>query len=428
MDTEIGRVDKFSGRLRVPPDKSLTHRAVFLSSLADGDSTIENPLTADDCLSTLRCMEQLGCRMKIRKNQWTVTGHGLWNLKSYSKPLDCGNSGTTMRLLSGILAAQDFESVLTGDASLSKRPMDRVSDPLEAMGAHVSLTQEKYPPIKIFGTKNLKPIHWKNPVASAQVKSAVLLAGLHAKGETSFEEPSLSRDHTERMLKASGVPIRREGNKVFIEGPSPLRPQKWIIPGDFSSAAFFLVAALLIDRAKVTLQSVNVNPTRTGLLKVLEKMGAQFEIQFREEGGEPIADLVVRGKQRLKGGSVNHEIAPHLIDEIPILAVAATQAEGTTAIRGVEELRFKETDRLKAMAQNLSAMGAKIKEEPGGLLIEGPTPLHGAAVGSFDDHRVAMSTAIAALIADGETVIKRSECVAISYPDFWENLARLSGQ
>lgn len=426
MNKVISPVKKFSGVLDVPKDKSLTHRAAIFAALSKGVSTVKNPLEAEDCLSTLSCVEALGCSVKRVPNLWTIEGKGLWGLKEPKAPLNCGNSGTTMRLLSGVLSAQNFTTELFGDASLSKRPMDRVAKPLQQMGAVFQLRDGKYAPYKITGTKNLKPIHWVNPVASAQVKSAVLLAALHAEGETIYEEPTLSRDHTERMLSGLGVNIRREGTKVYLKGPVSLQSQAWEIPGDFSSAAFFIVGALLLESSNVTLKSVNLNPTRTGLLQVLLKMGAKIQVNQRESGGEPIGDLVINGKSNLKAGFVDEEISAHLIDEVPILAVAATQAVGVTKITGVEDLRVKETDRIKALAQNLLAMGANVKEEKDGLTIEGPTKLRGAHVHSFDDHRIAMSMAIAALVAEGQTTIEHSECVAISFPKFWDFLDELT--
>lgn len=416
----------FSGTVRVPSDKSLTHRSIIFSALAKGVSTIKNPLLAEDCFSTARCVEDLGCRIEKKKGLWKVHGVGLWGFKAPAKPLNCGNSGTTMRLLSGVLAAQDFSTVLEGDASLSKRPMSRVADPLREMGAALDMRDDQYAPFVITGKLDLKPIHWKNPVASAQVKSAVLLAGLHAKGETVFEEPSLSRDHTERMLKACGVNIKRSGTKVSVVGPAKLKPQKWVVPGDISSAAFFLVGGLLIKGAKVTLRAVNTNPTRTGILDVLVNAGAEIEFKNKKNiGGEPVSDIVVQKQTMLKPFTIDFEISPRLIDEIPILAVAATQCGGTSIFSGLEELRFKETDRLKAIAQNLKAMGADIEERNDGLVIHGPTLLHGAEIDSFDDHRIAMAFAMAGLIADGSTSIRASECVSISFPSFWKTLQDL---
>lgn len=427
MRKTLKHVTRFAGTVSVPSDKSITHRAVLLSSLAEGTSTINNPLEAEDCLSTLGCVEALGCKTEKKKNQWKVTGRGLWGYKKPTTPLNCGNSGTTMRLISGILSAQDFVTELFGDASLSKRPMNRMTEPLSAAGAKFDLKDGKFAPFKIQGTKNLKPIVWKSPIASAQVKSGVLLAGLHANGETSFEEPSLSRDHTERMLKACGVSIKRTGTTVSVQGPAKLKPMEWYVPGDISSAAFFIVAALLVEGAHVELKAVNVNPTRTGLLDVLKNMGANIEITNQKDlGGEPVADLVIRGRQKLKAISIDKTIVPRLIDEVPILAIAATQAVGTTYLRGIEELRVKETDRIAAMAKNLKAMGANVTEEVDGLVITGPTPLKGAVVSSFDDHRIAMAFAVASLVATGDTTIDGSEAVSISFPTFWSLLERLS--
>jgi 3-phosphoshikimate 1-carboxyvinyltransferase len=427
MKTSIKPASLFAGRVRVPSDKSITHRAVLLSALADGTSTIYDPLEAEDCLSTASVMESLGARVEKKPGVWKVTGKGLWSFSAPKKTLDCGNSGTTMRLVSGILSAQDFTSELSGDASLSSRPMDRVAKPLESMGATFSMRDGKYAPYRISGTKHLRPIHWKNPIASAQVKSSVLLAGLHVEGETSFEEPSTSRDHTERMLAACGATIERVGFRVSVKGPARLSPQEWRVPGDFSSAAFFIVAALLLENADVTLENVNLNPTRTGLLAVLQSMGAKIQIlNPRDLGGEPVADLRVRGRVDLRPAHTDENIVPHLIDEIPILAVAATQARGTSTLRGIGELRVKETDRIRAMAENLRALGAHVTEEKDGLIIEGPTPLKGGLVNAMGDHRIAMSMAVAGLTAMGETVIDGSEAVAISFPTFWDLLKQLS--
>jgi 3-phosphoshikimate 1-carboxyvinyltransferase len=426
MDIKLNPVSRFRGTLRVPSDKSLTHRAVLFSALAKGHSTVRDPLSAEDCLSTLRCVEYLGCKVEKKRDLWTIEGKGLWGFSKPALALDCGNSGTSMRLLSGILAAQEFESELTGDASLSTRPMDRVALPLTEMGASFQLRDGKYAPFKIQGTRSPRPIHWKNPVASAQVKSAVLLAALHAQGETIFEEPEISRDHTERMLKDCGAAIKVDGTKISLTGPFELPARTWDIPGDFSSAAFFVCAALLVGNSKVLLNSINLNPTRTGLLSVLEKMGAHIIKRQNKPAAEPMGEISIEGRQRLRAGIIDKAIAPHLIDEIPIFAVLATQAEGKTQISGVEELRVKESDRLSAMATNLNAMGAKVTETPDGLIIEGPTSLKGAVVDSFKDHRIAMSMAVASLIANGPTTIKDAECVSISFPTFWELLKDLT--
>ena len=423
----IRPTSRFSGTVRVPPDKSLTHRAILFSALAEGTSTIDNPLQAEDCLSTAACIEALGVRIEMKKDRWTVHGVGLWGFKAPKRALDCGNSGTTMRLLSGVLAAQDFTSTLKGDASLSKRPMNRVAAPLTRMGAQFKLRDGRFAPYKLTGTKNITAVRWENPVASAQVKSAVLLAALHAVGKTVYQEPTVSRDHTERMLKACGVEIECKGTTVTLNGPSPLKPQAWRIPGDISSAAFFMVGALLVPRARVTLESVNINPTRTGILDVLKTAGAIIELKkSRTLGGEPVADVVIDQQSKLRAFKIDKTIAPRLIDEIPILAVLATQCEGTSVFSGLEELRFKETDRLKAVTENLRKMGANVEEHVDGLVIQGPVKLRGAQLRSFDDHRIAMAFAVAGLIARGLTTITGSECVAISFPDFWNALARLS--
>ncbi len=424
----ISPVSKFSGTVSVPPDKSLTHRAILFSSLADGDSTIENPLMAADCLSTARCVEELGIKIEKAPGLWTVHGNGLWGFKAPTAPFNCGNSGTTMRLLSGILAAQNFQSQLMGDASLTKRPMNRVADPLKKMGARFTLRNEKFSPMTIHGTKTLRPIHWKNPVASAQVKSAVLLAALHTEGETIYEEPTLSRDHTERMLAACGVPIERSGTTVKITGPAPLKPQQWVVPNDISSAAFFLVGAITVPGAKVRLTAVNVNPTRTGIIDVLKAAGADIKLENeRTVGGEAIADIVA-AHSTLKPIHVDAEIAPRLIDEIPVLAVAAARANGASIFTGIEELRYKETDRIYAIARNLSAMGGRVEEKNDGFIVHGPTPLHGAFVNSYEDHRIAMAFAIAALHASGATTIDGADCVSISFPNYWDLLDSLCGK
>ncbi len=427
LTTTLSAVSTLRGRLRVPPDKSLTHRSLFFSALAEGTSTIHNPLAAEDCLSTAKCLAQLGCEINRDTTPWTVKGVGLFGFKKPAAPLDCGNSGTTMRLISGILSAQPFTTTLMGDASLSKRPMNRVAEPLAKMGATFELRDGKYAPFKLTGTKNLRPIEWSNPVASAQVKSAVLLAAVHATGETIYREPTISRDHTERMLEASGADIRRFGSTTQLKGPSKLKAMEWRVPGDISSAAFFIVAGLLTDKSDVVLENVNMNPTRTGILDVLRDAEAtlHFENQ-RLEGGELVADIRVQGRQTLKAFHINKLIAPRLIDEVPILAVAATQAQGLSIFSGLEELRVKETDRLKALATNLANMGASVRETNDGLIIEGPTPLKGAAVESFDDHRIAMSMAVASLIAEGPTSIHESQCVAISFPHFWDALNQLA--
>ncbi|OVE78440.1 3-phosphoshikimate 1-carboxyvinyltransferase [bacterium F11] len=416
---------KIQGILNVPPDKSITHRAVLFSALSRGTSTIHNPLQSEDCLSTLSCIEALGCRVEKAKGTWTITSPGLGHFQKPNKPFDCGNSGTTMRLLSGILAAQDFESVLIGDPSLSKRPMNRISEPLGQMGALFSLHEDRYPPIKIKGSPNPQPIQWNNRIASAQVKSAVLLAALHAKGKTVYSEPSLSRDHTERMLLAAGGKIEEKEGTLVLEGPQFLKPVNWSIPGDFSSASFFIMAGLLKTGSQVEIPSVNINPTRTGLLDLCTNLGAQIDIKNKKEmGGEPLGDIHLASSP-LRPFSLSSKLVPRLIDEIPILAVAATQTKGTSSFDGIGELRIKETDRISAVVKNLSAMGAQIEERENGIVIKGPTPLKGASLSSFGDHRIAMAFAVAALLAEGETTLEDAESVSISYPSFWKDLEKV---
>ena len=422
MDTAVRPVARLEGRIRVSPDKSITHRALILGALADGRTVIRNPLPGEDCLSTARCLAALGVHVRFDRDPWTVEGAGLGGWKRPAGVLDCGNSGTTMRLLTGALAAHGFESELSGDASLVRRPMKRVADPLSAMGAEVVLHDGRYPPVKVRGRADLRPARWSNPVASAQVKSAVLLAALHAKGETVYEEPFLSRDHTERMLAALGVPLERRGASIRLNGPARLAAAEWIVPGDFSSAAFFLVAGAILPDADLVLEDVNLNPTRTGLLRVLKNMGADITVEEEGDGAEPRGTLRVRGGKPLRPPVLSAEDVPTLIDEIPALAVAAAKAEGVTRLSGLEELRVKETDRIAALASDLGALGAEVVETKDGLEIRGPATFRGAAVESYGDHRIAMAMAVAGLAATGEVTVKDSECVAVSFPAFWNTL------
>ncbi len=415
------------GETRPPGDKSITHRAVILAALSTGTSRIVHPLEADDCERTAEAFRALGVAVEIdKRGEWIVMGHGLHGLREpNAEMIYCGNSGTTMRLISGVLAGQTFETKLMGDHSLSSRPMDRVVKPLLQMGAEISAREDRYAPLRIRGRRPLSPIEWKSPVASAQVKSCVLLAGLFAQGATTIEEPFKSRDHLERMMAAAGIKLDIHGNRVSIAGDQTLKAREWVVPSDISSAAFFLVASLIVPGSEILLRNVNVNPTRDGILEVLREMGASVKLEDnRVVGGEPIADII--GKtSALKPGRVTEEISPRLIDEIPILAVAATQAEGSTEIRGAAELRVKESDRLAHIARELTKMGAKIQELPDGLIIDGPTPLKGTTVNSFNDHRLAMAFAVAGLIAEGETQILNADCVDISFPTFWVEFEKL---
>lgn len=415
------------GETRPPPDKSITHRAVILSALSTGTSRVVHPLEADDCERTAEAFRSLGVAVEIdSRGEWLIMGRGPHGLREApSDMIYCGNSGTTMRLLCGVLAGQTFETKLMGDHSLSGRPMDRVAKPLIEMGAQFTARDGKFAPLHVRGRRPLRPIEWKSPVSSAQVKSCLLLAGLYADGVTTFEEPHRSRDHTERMMSAAGLKLEIQGTRVSIRGDQSLKAQEWVVPSDISSAAFFIVASLILPGSEILLRNVGTNPTRDGLLEVLQTMGAAVKREdSRVVGGEPVADLVI-GTSHLKAGDVSGDLVPRMIDEIPILTVAATQAQGTTRIRGAAELRVKESDRLARLTSELTKMGAKIDEFPDGLDVHGPTPLRSATVSSFGDHRLAMSFAVAGLIAQGETNIQNADCVDISFPSFWEDFERL---
>jgi len=405
------------GTIRIASDKSISHRALMISSVSHGISRIKNILRSDDCISTMNCLKNLGVEIYEKDGELFVHGTGL-KLKKPSSALDAGNSGTTVRLLAGILAGQDFATEIYGDESLSKRPMKRIVDPLERMGANIS-TQDGYLPIQINGNK-LKPINYLSRISSAQVKSCVLLAGMYAKGNTNYTEPEKSRDHTERMLINFGAQITEFENTISIKGEAALHSSDIFVPGDISSAAFFIVAALLLKDSELKIENVGINPTRIGILSVLGRMCGNVIVENKRiVSGEPIADIIVKSSQ-LKATNIIFREIPMLIDEIPIIAVAATHANGITKITGAGELRVKETDRLKAITTELKKMGADIQELEDGLIIKGPTGLKGATVDSYKDHRIAMSLAVASLVAKGYTEIKDRDCVKISFPDFWE--------
>lgn len=411
------------GTIRVASDKSISHRALIISSVAHGVSRIKNLLKSDDCMSTMKCMENLGVEIYEKEGEVFVTGRGL-RLTAPSSALDAGNSGTTVRLLSGILAGQNFTSDIFGDESLSRRPMRRVVDPLAKMGAVIE-TNDGHLPMKITGGK-LRPINYFSKISSAQVKSCVLLAGLYASGSTNYTETEKSRDHTERMLGNFGARVAENGTTISVAGEVSLHSSDIFVPGDISSAAFFIVAALLCGGSELKIENVGINPTRIGILNVIGRMGGNLSVENkRVVCGEPLADIVVRSSELVSTAITPKEI-PLLIDEIPILAVAATQARGTTVISGAGELRVKETDRLKAVAAELGKMGADISETEDGLTVKGPTRLKGAPVDSRGDHRMAMSLAVASLVADGVTEIKDRDCVKISFPDFWELFSELT--
>jgi len=424
---------KVQGKLRVPSDKSISHRAIILGSLADGEVRVKNWLRSEDTLATLNIYRQLGVEIEeLNENHLLVKGKGLQSLREPQNVLDAKNSGTTARLTLGVLAAQSFFSVITGDDSLRKRPMLRVVKPLREMGASLDGREEgNLLPIAVRGGK-LKGINFFNKKASAQVKSSLLLAGLYAEGITEIEEPYLSRDHTERMLQFMEVELvilpTEGGILVKMKGGQQPKGDKDIyVPADPSSAAFFAAAATLLPNSELLLEEVLVNPTRDGFFRKLKEMGANIEYtDHRELSFEPIADILVRGNSQLRGITVYPEEVPAMIDELPLLAVVATQAEGKTVIKGAQELRFKESDRIKATVENLKLMGAKIEETPDGMVIEGPTPLKGGiTIRTYKDHRIAMAFTIAGLIADKPVKLDNPEYVAISYPQFFEDLKRV---
>ncbi|WP_017305012.1 3-phosphoshikimate 1-carboxyvinyltransferase [Spirulina subsalsa] len=418
------------GRVKIPGDKSISHRALMLGAIASGTTTIEGLLLGEDPRSTAECFRAMGAQISpLNSHSVTVEGIGLGHLQEPPDLLNAGNSGTTMRLMLGLLASQPERFfVVTGDDSLRSRPMSRVIKPLQQMGAHIYGRQNNsLAPLAVQG-QALQGIHYHSPIASAQVKSCILLAGLAAEGQTTVTEPSLSRDHSERMLKAFGAQLTVDPQtcSVTITGQTGgLTGQKVIVPGDISSAAFWLIAAAIVPGSELVIENVGVNPTRTGILEALALMGADIERENeRLVTGEPVADLRVRSSA-LKGCTIGGDLIPRLIDEIPILAVAATCAQGTTLIEDAAELRVKESDRLAVTASELNRMGAKITERPDGLEISGETPLTGAKVDSYTDHRIAMSLAIAALTAPTPTTIHRAEAAAISYPNFIETLEQI---
>lgn len=417
------------GRIRIPGDKSISHRALMLGALANGETQIQGLLLGEDPRSTASCFRAMGAEIsELNTDLVRVKGIGLGQLQEPADVLDAGNSGTTIRLMLGILAShpERFFTV-TGDSSLRSRPMSRVVKPLQQMGAQIwGRKGNSLAPLAIQG-QNLKPIHYQSPIASAQVKSCILLAGLMTEGKTTITEPALSRDHSERMLQAFGaqLSVDPETHSVTVTGPAQLQGQQVVVPGDISSAAFWLVAGAIVPDSELVIENVGVNPTRTGILAALEMMGADIQLENqRVVAGEPVADLRVRSGG-LKACTIAGDLIPRLIDEIPILAVAAVFASGTTIIRDAAELRVKESDRLAAMATELNRMGAKVTELPDGLEITGGTALRGTEVDSYTDHRIAMSLAIAALNASGATTISRAEAAAISYPDFIPTLQQV---
>jgi len=422
------------GTTTIPGDKSLTHRAIILTALAEGTSTIVGYCQGEDCLNTMRAFQGLGIPITQSPTELTVCGKGFWGLSEPSAPIDCGNSGTGIRLLTGLLAGQDFFSILTGDDSIRRRPMGRVVKPLREMGAVIGGRKGgELAPLAITGA-GLHAIEYTSPVASAQIKSSLLLAGLFAQGKTRYKEPRLSRDHTERMFRFFGIPLVNEEDTLVLQGRPSVgwRGVDVTIPGDFSAAAFFIVGATIVQGSDITIRNVGMNPTRTGLIEVMRKMGADIQVVGqREEAGEPVGDLRVKSAP-LKGVAIGHDLIPRTIDEFPVLCVAAAVADGDTVISGAEELRVKESDRIATMSRELKAMGALVDERPDGMVIRGVgrggengklNAAHKAQ--SHGDHRVAMSLAIGGLTAEQSMTIAHTSCVDTSFPNFEKVLASL---
>ena len=418
-------IHPLKGEITIPGDKSISHRAVMFGALSKGTTEVTNFLQGADCLSTIDCFRRLGVEIENTTDKILVHGKGLHGLKKPDSILDVGNSGTTTRLISGILAGQNFETVLNGDDSIQSRPMKRIMEPLKLMGADItSIYGNNCAPLRITGS-SLKGIHYTSQVASAQVKSCILLAGLYADGTTSVTEPTVSRNHTEVMLRGFGANISCQGKTASILPTPELFGQKIEVPGDISSAAYFIAAGLIVPGSEILVKNVGVNPTRDGLIHVCEAMGADITLlNKRENGGEPVADILVRHSS-LKSTTIQGAIIPTLIDELPMIAVMACFAKGTTIIKDAAELKVKESDRISVMADNLSRMGAHITATEDGMIIEGGYPLHGTEIDSHLDHRIAMSFAVAALASEGETTIKDADCVKISYPDFYKDLLNL---
>lgn len=421
---EIPKLNRLHGKLTIPGDKSISHRAVMFGALAQGTTRITHFLEGADCLSTISCFQAMGIHIQKNKDEVLVEGKGLHGLQAPLDILDVGNSGTTTRLISGILAGQDFTSRLTGDASICQRPMGRIITPLSLMGAQItSQNQNGCAPLTIQGG-HLHGIHYQSPVASAQVKSCVLLAGMYADAPTSVTEPVLSRNHTELMLNYFGAQVTSKGTTASILPQPDLKARDITVPGDISSAAYFIAAGLLVPGSEILLCNVGINPTRDGLLRVCQAMGGDITLLNVRNDGEPTADLLIRSSS-LHGTEIKGEIIPTLIDEIPMIAVMAAFAEGTTVIRDAAELKVKESDRIQVMTDNLTRMGADVEALPDGMIIHGGKPLHGATIDSHKDHRIAMSFAVAGGICEGSLTITDGECVNISYPEFYTDLYSL---
>lgn len=423
---KLTRTKGLHGTISIPGDKSISHRSIMFGSIAEGTTTIRNFLMGADCLATIDCFRSMGIAIDVSDEVVTVHGKGLHGLTKPDKTLDVGNSGTTTRLISGILSGQDFDVTLSGDESLNSRPMKRIMTPLNAMGANItSVHNNGCAPLSIKGSK-IKAFHYDSPVASAQVKSAVLLAGLYGDGPTSVTEPAVSRNHTELMLQSFGVDVRCEGKTATVYPPETMTGQDIVVPGDISSAAYFIVAGLITPDSQITMKHVGINPTRDGIIKVCQAMGADIILSnIQDDNGEPTADITVKSS-KLHGTVIGGDLIPTLIDELPIIAVLACFAEGETVIKNAEELKVKESNRIDLMVNNLVCMGADAIATEDGMIIHGGKPLHGISINCKYDHRIAMTFSIAGINADGETVIEDVQCVDVSYPTFYDTLKQLA--
>ena len=418
-------INHLNGSIRVPGDKSISHRSIIFGSLAEGETKVYDILRGEDVLSTMQVFRDLGVEIEDKEGVITIQGVGMDGLKAPQNALDMGNSGTSIRLISGVLAGADFAVEMFGDDSLSKRPMDRVTLPLKKMGVSISgQTERDLPPLHLKGTKNLRPIQYELPIASAQVKSALIFAALQAQGQSVIIEKERTRNHTEDMLHQFGGELSVDGKKITVQGPQKLSGQTVVVPGDISSAAFWLVAGLIVSNSRVVLKNVGINETRTGIIDVIRAMGGKLEITDIDPVAKS-ATLTVETSD-LKGTEIAGALIPRLIDELPIIALLATQAQGQTVIKDAEELKVKETDRIQVVADALNSMGAAITPTADGMIIKGKSVLHGARVNTFGDHRIGMMTAIAALlVADGEVELDRAEAINTSYPSFFDDLETL---
>ncbi|MCU6761575.1 3-phosphoshikimate 1-carboxyvinyltransferase 1 [uncultured Roseburia sp.] len=422
---QITKTNALHGTVRVPGDKSISHRAIMFGAISHGLTEVTGFLQGADCLSTISCFQKMGIEIRNEKKKVMIYGKGLHGLSAPSSILDAGNSGTTTRLISGILAGQSFESIITGDASIQKRPMGRIFTPLSLMGAaFFSHHNNNCAPFTITGG-SLKGIHYDSPVASAQVKSSILLAGLYADGKTSVTEPYLSRNHTELMLKGFGADITSENTTAVICPEPKLTGQKIQVPGDISSAAYFIAAGLMIPGSEILIENAGINPTRNGILTAAKRMGADISyLNQRTVSGEPVADLLITSCS-LKAAEISGDLIPALIDEIPVIAVMAAFADGTTVIKDAQELKVKESDRIAAVTENLKAMGADVTPTDDGMIIRGGKPLCGTKINTYMDHRIAMAFAVAGMAAEGTTTFSDASCIDISYPEFFKDMASL---